>query len=97
LIDEEKIPSMLRFLDSDKPMAKDIQVPFATKEIPLRNEELALAVDEYTEAWISLEELFEFNPTFTSVHPYYGPLNFDQWKRLHAKHLTHHFQQFGLL
>ena len=97
LIDVEKIPSMLRFLDSDKPMAKDIQVPFATKEIPLRNEELALAVDEYTEAWISLEELFEFNPTFTSVHPYYGPLNFDQWKRLHAKHLTHHFQQFGLL
>jgi hypothetical protein len=97
LMEEEKIPSMLRFLDSDKPMARDIQVPFATKEMPLRNEELALAIDEYTEAWISLEELFETNPAFTSVHPYYGSLNFDQWKRLHAKHLTHHFNQFGLL
>jgi hypothetical protein len=97
LMEEEKIPSMLRFLDSDKPMARDIQVPFATKEMPLRNEELALAIDEYTEAWISLEELFETNPAYTSVHPYYGSLNFDQWKRLHAKHLTHHFNQFGLL
>lgn len=97
LINEEKLPSMLRFLESDKPMARDIQVPFATKQMPLRNEELALAIDEYTEAWISLEELFETNPAFTSVHPYYGSLNFDQWKRLHAKHLTHHFNQFGLL
>lgn len=97
LIDEEKLPSMLRFLESDKPMAKEIQVPFATADMPLRNEELALAIDEYTEAWISFEELYETNTDLTHVHPYYGPLNYVQWKRLHAKHLTHHFQQFGLL
>lgn len=97
LIDEEKLPSMLRFLESDKPMAKEIQVPFATAEMPLRNEELALAIDEYTEAWITLEELYENNPSLTNVHPYYGPLNYDQWKRLHAKHITHHFTQFGLI
>jgi len=29
LIPEDKIPGMLRFLETDKPMAKDILVPFA--------------------------------------------------------------------
>jgi len=56
VIPEDKIPGMLRFLDSDKPMAKE-----------------------------------------THVHPYYGPLNHDQWTRLHSKHVTHHFTQFELI
>jgi len=97
LLDEEKLPSMLRFLESDKPMAKEIQVPFATADMPLRHEEIELAIDEYIDAYLAFEELYENNPELTNVHPYYGPLNFEQWKRLHAKHLTHHFQQFGLI
>ena len=97
LIDEEKLPSMLRFLESDKPMAKEIQVPFATADMPLRHEEIELAIDEYIDVYLTFEELYENNPDLTNVHPYYGPLNFDQWKRLHAKHLTHHFNQFGLI
>jgi hypothetical protein len=97
LIDEEKLPSMLRFLESDKPMAKEIQVPFATADMPLRHEEIELAIDEYIDVYLAFEELYESNPELTNVHPYYGPLNYEQWKRLHAKHLTHHFQQFGLI
>ena len=97
LIDEEKLPSMLRFLESDKPMAKEIQVPFATADMPLRHEEIELAIDEYIDVYLTFEELYENNPELTNVHPYYGSLNYAQWKRLHRKHLTHHFQQFGLL
>ena len=97
LIDEEKLPSMLRFLESDKPMAKEIQVPFASADMPLRHEEIELAIDEYIDVYLTFEELYENNPELTNVHPYYGSLNYAQWKRLHAKHLTHHFQQFGLL
>jgi hypothetical protein len=97
LIEEEKLPSMLRFLESDKPMAKEIQVPFATADMPLRHEEIELAIDEYIDVYLTFEELYENNPELTNVHPYYGPLNFDQWKRLHAKHLTHHLNQFGLI
>ena len=97
LINEEKLPSMLRFLESDKPMAKEIQVPFATADMPLRHEEIELAIDEYIDVYLTFEELYENNPELTNVHPYYGSLNYAQWKRLHAKHLTHHFQQFGLL
>jgi hypothetical protein len=97
VIPEDKIPGMLRFLDSDKPMAKDIQVPFALPDTLLRHEELELAVDEYVDIYLQFEELYESNPELTHIHPYYGPLNHAQWTRLHSKHVTHHFTQFGLV
>lgn len=97
VIPEDKIDRMLAFLDSDKPMAINIEVPFATPEMLLRNEEIELAIDELVDEWLEFEELYENNPNHTEVHPYYGALNGEQWKRLNAKHLTHHFKQFGLI
>lgn len=96
-VEEERIPRMQAFLDSDKPMNQNIEVPFAGKDVPLRFDEIELAVDELVDTWLRFEELFESNPGLTKLHPYYGNLNFDQWKRLHSKHMTHHFTQFGLL
>lgn len=95
-IPEEKLPSMLRFLESDKEMMKNISVAFAPEKRILRNEELELAIDEFTEEWIDFETFFN-EDNVTSLHPYYGNLNFSQWKKLNSKHLTHHFKQFGLL
>lgn len=96
LIPEDKIERMVLFLDSDKPMAQGIEVPFAGKEIPLRNIELELAIDEFTEEWVDFQEHFEDVEGRTELHPYYGPLNYDQWKRLHSKHITHHLTQFDI-
>lgn len=97
VVPEEKLEAMLRFLDSDKEMAQNIAVPFATPETPLRNEELELAVDEFVDEWLEFEGLYDEQPEHTEVHPYYGPLNGAQWMRLNQKHLTHHFKQFGLM
>lgn len=97
VIPEDKLPGMLRFLDSEKEMMKNIEVPFAKKDTPLRNEELALAIDEFTDAYLNYLEYYEINPNQTQVHAYYGSLNFDQWNRLNRKHITHHFKQFGLI
>jgi hypothetical protein len=96
-IPEDRVTKMVLFLESDKPMAQNIQVSFATPDTPLRNADLEEAIDEYTLAWVDFEELNENQPDFTAIHPYYGNLNFEQWKRLHSKHFTHHFIQFGLL
>lgn len=97
VIPEDKIDRMVLFLDSDKPMAQNIQVPFATPEMKLRHEELELAIDEFVEEWLHFEELFESEEDRTARHPFYGELNYGQWKRLSAKHHTHHFTQFGLV
>ena len=96
-IAEERIERMQAWLETDKPMAKDIQVSFASPSTPLRNDELETAIDEFTDAFLSFLEYFETNPTQTNIHPFYGNLNFEQWKRLHTKHFAHHFEQFGLI
>jgi hypothetical protein len=93
---DDKLDRMISFLESDKPMAKNIEVSFAGKDVPLRHEELELAIDELVEEWIDFEELYASEEGLKIPHPYYGPLNFEQWLRLHSKHFTHHFEQFGL-
>ena len=90
LIPEEKVDRMVAFLYTDKPMAKNMEVPFAKADTPLRHEELELAIDEFVEVYLEFQELFAENA-------FYGPLNYEQWDLLHKKHLTHHFTQFGIL
>jgi hypothetical protein len=63
----------------------------------LRHEEIELAIDEFLLEWIDFEEHYSTDERKTENHPYYGPLQYEQWCRLHAKHFTHHFEQFGLL
>ena len=96
-IPEDRIPRMIEFLLSDKPMAKNIEVPFAKKDEVLRNENLDLSIDELAENWIEFEDYYSENEGNENLHPYYGMLNSEQWLRLHAKHFTHHFEQFDLL
>ncbi len=96
-IPADRIERMQAFLESDKPMAQNIEVPFAKKDTGLRHEELELAVDEFVDTWLHFEELYEQNPELKELHPFYGQLSYEQWQRLNSKHLTHHFTQFGLL
>ncbi|MNJ83689.1 hypothetical protein D3C87_11110 [compost metagenome] len=97
LIPEEKVERMVAFLYTDKPMAKNMEVPFAKAGTPLRHGELELAIDEFVEVYLEFQELFAENPELKTVHAFYGPLNYEQWDLLHKKHLTHHFTQFGIL
>ena len=97
LIPEEKVERMVAFLYNDKPMAQNMEVPFAKEGTPLRNEELELAVDEFVDAYLEFQELFAQNPDLKTTHGFYGPLTYDQWDLLNKKHLTHHFTQFGIL
>lgn len=95
-IEESKIERMQDFLRSDKPMAKNIKVAFVSEQPKLRNEELELAIDEFVEEWLFFEETYADHPNFTALHPYYGELNEELWRLLHAKHFEHHFEQFGI-
>ena len=96
-VPQERIERMQAWLETDKPMAKDVQVSFATPETPLRNDELETAIDEFTDAFLSFLEHYEENENATALHPFYGQLNYTQWQRLYTKHFSHHFEQFGLI
>lgn len=83
------------FLMSNKAIPKNSVSPYK-KEAQNRNENLEFALDELAEEWIAFEEFFEENPDKTTVHPYFGMLDYKTWLHFHAKHFTHHLTQFGI-
>lgn len=95
-VPEETALKLKQFIYTDKPMAHNIQVTFATPETQLRNADLDDAVDEFTLTWVDFMDEAEEMPNLETLHPYYGMLNREDWLKLHAKHFTHHIQQFGL-
>ena len=96
-VDAETIARRQQFLSSDKEMAKNIAVPFTKEIIELRHDELELALDEFADEWINFTEYYENNPSASVIHPYYGDLDYNLWLKMHDKHFTHHFKQFGLI
>jgi hypothetical protein len=96
-VPEDRIEKMQLFLQSDKPMAQNIQVSFAKEDTPVRNENMELALDEFATSFVDYMEHFNENPSFTALHPFYGELDVEKWNLLHAKHFAHHFKQFGLI
>lgn len=93
----EKIERAQAFIFTEDPMPRDFKAPFAGDQVPLRHEEIELAIDEFLLEWIDFENFFEENPGIKTLHPIFGELTYEQWDRLHSKHLTHHFQQFELI
>jgi hypothetical protein len=93
----EKAEQLKQFLYTDKPMAQNIQVPFALPDTALRNADLDDAIDEFTITWVDYEEEQELDPEKLAIHPFYGNLTREEWLKVHAKHFKHHFKQFGLM
>lgn len=97
LVKAEDYEKMRQFILSDKPLPRNFDVNFMAKDTPIIHEEIELAIDAYCDAWIDLEIWFDEQPGKETMHPNFGPLNFDLWVKIHEKHLTHHFTQFGLI
>lgn len=93
---EKYLHKYVAFLDGEDKMPKNFKVTFVSVG-DTRNDNLSDAIDEFVESWLEFEDAFENETDKTLTHPLYGPLKFDQWKRLHSKHMTHHFEQFGLV
>jgi hypothetical protein len=96
-IPEEKIPRAKGFLQSDHPLPKNYKAPYGDADNQNRNESLAEAIEEFQTHWLAFEQHFDDRPEIHHIHPSFGDLNKEEWLRLHSKHLTHHFQQFGLI
>ena len=93
---EEKLPHLLQWLRTDKPLSRGISSP-AANEGPLLHPDLSTATNHLL---ASLQEFFRHyseNPSHQAIHVYFGPIGYEDWQRFHQKHFRHHFTQFGLL
>jgi hypothetical protein len=93
----QDLPKWKAFLLSDKEMRANTpnslmsEVP---KPAKFSDVELAAnAVQQELNAYFNRFKGKEFE---TETHPFFGPLNYDEWAVLHGKHLRHHLRQFGV-
>ncbi len=85
-----------RFFEKYMPMPKNFQ------SVAKPGERLTYADMETAKTHLMQDfERFHYylieHPDIHPLHPYFGPLNYDEWVQFHARHIRHHFTQFGLL
>lgn len=96
---EEHLPKYKEFLLSDKQFRENTKAPgnvIGEEPLPLRYGSYAEAVTKLHEAVDEFEAYFKNAPGKKTIHPVFGPLDFDEWVLLHYKHVTHHLRQFGV-
>jgi hypothetical protein len=96
---EEDLPKFKAFLLSDKAFRENTKAPLTVigeDPLPLTKANLEEAINSLQKSVDGFCTYYEQQGATPTVHPVFGPLNFDEWVQLHFKHVTHHLRQFGL-
>jgi len=96
----EHLPKLKEFLMSDKQFRENTKAPVSIigeEPYPAHYATAEQAADKLEQEVNHFFEYYANQNGATAVHPVFGELNFEEWVRLHYKHVTHHLRQFGLL
>ena len=96
----EHMPKLKEFLMSDKQFRENTKAPaniIGEEPLPHKYASVEEAMQEAIAEVNYFFQLYADEPDLTAVHPVFGELNYEEWLRLHYKHVTHHLRQFGLL
>lgn len=96
---EEHLPNYKEFLFSDKQFRENTKAPVSVigeEPLPIRCKSYEEAIEKLHKAVDEFVEYFKNDPLKKTMHPVFGPLNFNEWVLLHYKHVTHHLRQFGI-
>ncbi|PQJ75978.1 hydroxymethylglutaryl-CoA reductase, degradative [Polaribacter gangjinensis] len=97
-VSDEKSATRKPFLDTENELEIGFKPNLLAEEPnPLQFESIEKAIDDLIFQVQLFVSNFNENPTKTVVHPFFGELDFDYWKKFQTKHFTHHFKQFGLI
>lgn len=97
-VSDEKMARRKPFLDTENELEIGFK-PTLFLEQPNSFQFISMqqAIDDLISQLQLFIKVFEENPSRTVVHPFFGELNFEHWKKFQTKHFTHHFKQFSLL
>jgi hydroxymethylglutaryl-CoA reductase len=97
-VSEDKSARRKVFLDTENELQIGFKASFLSEE---PKELLFNSIDESIVDLIhQLEKfvsVFAEDKNRTMVHPFFGELDVEYWKKFQVKHFTHHFKQFGLV
>ncbi|MGG8497247.1 hydroxymethylglutaryl-CoA reductase, degradative [Tenacibaculum sp. TC6] len=97
-VSDEKAARRKPFLDTNQEIQEGFKAPFLSEETyPLTFDSMEEAIDDLIAQIKHFVTVFTHQKNHTEVHPFFGELDFDYWKKFQVKHFTHHFKQFGLI
>ena len=97
-VSDEKSNQRKPFLDTEN----ELQIGFKPSFLPeepskVKFNSIVESAEDLIHQIKTFENIFEKNTNRTFMHPFFGELNYEYWKKVHVKHFTHHFKQFNLL
>ena len=97
-VSDEKTARRKPFLDSENELQVGFKASFLSEEPnQLKFKTYIEAVDDLIQQVKTFEKIFSENKERIVVHPFFGELDYEYWKKFQVKHFTHHFKQFGLV
>lgn len=97
-VSDEKTARRKPFLDTENELQPGFKSSFLADEPnALKFTTIDLAIDDLIHQIKAFIQVFENDKNRTIVHPFFGTLDFEYWKKFQVKHFTHHFKQFGLI
>ena len=97
-ITDEKSARRKPFLDSENELQMGFRASYLSDgPAELKFNSIKEAIDDLDYQVQQFVMVFKKEEDRTVVHPFFGELNFEYWKKFQVKHFTHHFKQFDLL
>ncbi|MEO8109402.1 MAG: hypothetical protein ABI594_05200 [Ginsengibacter sp.] len=94
----ERLQKSREFLMSEIPFKQNTANPLIPeKGIPLRQPDIASAIDKLQKELDYFFETFNKNPEFITGNAFFGDLDYRMNVQLLHKHALHHLRQFGLV
>ena len=97
LTPEESLPKMQAFMFSDKPFKENTANPLMPETpAPVRFISIEAAINELDAQLDHFFAVFKANPSFSTLNPFFGVLDYEGNVQLLYKHAVHHLRQFGV-
>ena len=96
-VSDEKAARRKPFLTTDNELQVGFKPSFlAENPIPLKFDTINDAINDLIFQVQHFEKVFTEDTNKKVVHPFFGELDYEYWKKFQVKHFTHHFKQFNL-
>ncbi len=97
-VSDDKQARRKPYLNTEGELQVGFKAPFLAEDpIELKFESIAAATNDLIEQVKVFETVFAKDKKRSVVHPFFGELDYEYWKKFQVKHFTHHFKQFNLI
>ena len=97
-VSDDKAARRMPFLNTENELQSGFKASFLAEDPnELKFDSIEEAIDDLINQVAFFVKVFTDDKNRSIVHPFFGTLDFEYWKKFQVKHFTHHFKQFNLL